>query len=72
MSLLLAAGVDDRFEIGGEAFAALAPTSQRRLAPQHDAAQSLLCVVVGRIDGQVKQPGQIREGTPESSRSPGV
>ena len=50
MATLLAAGVDDRLEIGGKTFAALALTSQRRLAPKDEASQFLLRVVVGRFD----------------------
>lgn len=50
MTPLLSAGVNDRLEFGGEAISALAVAAERRLAPEHEAAQLLLCVVVGRLD----------------------
>ena len=47
---LLAACMDDGLEVGGEHIAALAATAVAALAPQDEAAQLALGVVVGRVD----------------------
>ena len=51
MALLLATGMDDRLDIRGEQGATLAAAAEGQLAPQHEAADLALGVIVFAVQG---------------------